>query len=862
MASYTPTGQVNCDVDFDYSKLKENTAIITGGANGLGEAYVRALISAGALVCIGDLDIKGEKNSKQSLQESVKFVECDASKWEDQVRLFQEAVSFSPNGKISYVVANCGIHQNDQVFSYAGDGNEPERPDLKTIDVNLVGTLYTVKLASHHFIKQNGQVSSSSQEDTCLILIGSGAAFLDCPRAPQYCASKWAMRGIMHSLRRTAVYYGSRVNVISPWYVKTKILSEEAFAHVAGVGVEFAEATDAGDCLLRILSDRTVNGRSFFICPRRWAPRGYMDLDLEDYTGNSLLQEIQADQVKSAPSELVFTERHDPTSCKEVVWHWHSSAPIGGVRVEAMQPPSHEPDQNDRDRFYYISSSIFFQSSPYAGRRKCFQSDDHTIDTRESQMTMDTATGIKDATAPPCALCKVIEHIAYNVTTQPTTDVNIRDVIDTNIRQSHSHYQTCSHDMAHQLADRYGVLYVTEEDFGGHWTRLMDYILRWALSTDHCSLIQYVIEYQGDLMGDQTKYRILASVSSHSSNGFNGNASFKGVSALYAATLHNRLEAVEILLAFGANPNTRNRLELTSKVSTRSDTGVLYETPLQKAASAGNLKIVHILLKSSADAKVSPVNGSALYLAARNSHHKVFNRIMQHQTAAARRARQPLSDLLPYDADNALYAAAARGHSIIVKALIEAGVNVNYTSKHDSGQSALHAAVSKNHIILVEILLSADADLTIKDTRKNSPQNSSGLLTARNGSAALRAAVAEGSLERVRELIAAGVDLNSTPGLETSGALHEAAGRGHLEMVEVLIDAGVNVNGPLFGPGDTALQAAVRGGHVEVVETLIAAGADVHAPPFGLDKQTALYAAVSRGHSEIVDILWFAGARK
>ena len=73
---------------------------------------------------------------------------------------------------------------------------------------------------------------------------------------------------------------------------------------MAGVGVDFAETSDAGNCLLRILSDTGVNGRSLFVCPRKWAPRGYMDLDLEDYSGNSLLQEIQADQVKSAPVEL------------------------------------------------------------------------------------------------------------------------------------------------------------------------------------------------------------------------------------------------------------------------------------------------------------------------------------------------------------------------------------------------------------------------------------------------------------------------------------------------------------------------------------------------------------------------------
>jgi NAD(P)-dependent dehydrogenase (short-subunit alcohol dehydrogenase family) len=148
---------------------------------------------------------------------STKFIRCDTTVWENQTRLFREAASFSPTGKIHYVVANAGIHRPDEVFLYSGDDQEPHKPDLSVIDINIQGSLFTAKLASHYFIKQNGQTPSPEQEDTCLVLIGSGAAFLDCPRQPQYSASKWAMRGIMHALRRTAFYYGSRVNVISPW---------------------------------------------------------------------------------------------------------------------------------------------------------------------------------------------------------------------------------------------------------------------------------------------------------------------------------------------------------------------------------------------------------------------------------------------------------------------------------------------------------------------------------------------------------------------------------------------------------------------------------------------------------------------
>ena len=86
-------------------------------------------------------------------------------------------------------------------------------------------------------------------------------------------------------------------------YVRTKILTKEQFDEVERTGVQLARAEDAGACLLRILSDTTINGRSLFISARKWAPAGYIDLDLDDYPGNDLLQEIQAEQLYGAPPE-------------------------------------------------------------------------------------------------------------------------------------------------------------------------------------------------------------------------------------------------------------------------------------------------------------------------------------------------------------------------------------------------------------------------------------------------------------------------------------------------------------------------------------------------------------------------------
>jgi hypothetical protein len=88
-------------------------------------------------------------------------------------------------------------------------------------------------------------------------------------------------------------------------YVETKILSKAAFDEVKSLGVEFATLEDAGQCLLRIVSDKSLNGHSLFLSPRKWAPRGYFDLGLDDYE-DELMKEITANQLKGSRAEEVL----------------------------------------------------------------------------------------------------------------------------------------------------------------------------------------------------------------------------------------------------------------------------------------------------------------------------------------------------------------------------------------------------------------------------------------------------------------------------------------------------------------------------------------------------------------------------
>ena len=144
------------------------------------------------------------------------------------------------------------------------DGNdEPVKPDLKILNINLVGVMYTVKLAVH-YLNRNGE-----NRDRALIMTASLAGYLDQPGSPQYCSSKWGVRGIMRALRRTVPRMNMRVNIISPWFVKTPIMSKEVQDLVESKGIQWARKEDAAGAVLHMAADGTSNGEHQPLLPLR-----------------------------------------------------------------------------------------------------------------------------------------------------------------------------------------------------------------------------------------------------------------------------------------------------------------------------------------------------------------------------------------------------------------------------------------------------------------------------------------------------------------------------------------------------------------------------------------------------------------
>ena len=211
MALYQNSGPIDCTKNFDTSSVKGKTAIVTGGAAGIGEAYVRALVKAGAYVIIADIDENGGKKLESELSKSTTFAKCDVTSWENQAEVFKKAKQVSPSGRIDIVIANAGISGQDEVVMNDISKDEPDKPKIPTFQINALGVLYTSHLAFWYFRKQN---QDQGKKDQSLVLQSSLAGYLDLIGTPQYTSAKFMVRGLMRTLRHSDV----RVNVIAPWY--------------------------------------------------------------------------------------------------------------------------------------------------------------------------------------------------------------------------------------------------------------------------------------------------------------------------------------------------------------------------------------------------------------------------------------------------------------------------------------------------------------------------------------------------------------------------------------------------------------------------------------------------------------------
>ena len=298
----------------DTSFLKDKTILITGGASGFGAGFLRRWAAAGACVVIGDISVqKGDQLirdvKKETGNENLHFFYCDVADWQSQVTFFKNAVQVSPHGGIDTVVANAGIADPKEAFEQPEniDATEPQAPNLKVLDVNLKGVLYTAHLALWYLPRNPGSKPSNKDADPAntmrdrhLILMASMAGLGPIPTQTLYATSKHGVVGLYRNLRSSAFVHGVRTSLICPYFTDTPIM--DVGARLALAGGLVGKPEDVVEAATRFAADPSIIGRAVVVGPKLKARQGddgkwvLVEKKDEDQTGQeAAIQEVYAD---------------------------------------------------------------------------------------------------------------------------------------------------------------------------------------------------------------------------------------------------------------------------------------------------------------------------------------------------------------------------------------------------------------------------------------------------------------------------------------------------------------------------------------------------------------------------------------
>jgi ankyrin repeat protein len=383
--------------------------------------------------------------------------------------------------------------------------------------------------------------------------------------------------------------------------------------------------------------------------------------------------------------------------------------------------------------------------------------------------------------------------------------------------------------------------------------------LHWAVRLDHSDVVQMLLR-SGAQVDAKTRY---------------------GIAPLALAAINGSAPVVAALLKAGADPNTSN------------PDG---ETALMLAARTGKPEPVQLLIARGADvnAREAWQGETALMWAAAEDHPEVVKLLASRGADLNARSKVPefpkvkvdaatmVVTALPRGGMTALMLAARQGAAEGIRALIEAGADLNVVDP--DGTTALVLAVINAHYDEAAILIDAGANLNLGDAAGMTPLYA--VVDMQHQEPMVNRPLPKPSgtlrpIDVVKRLLARGADPNArlkTPLLmrqhnggdpqlgEGATALMRAAKVSDATIIGLLLDAGADANLRLRNQTTALMMASARGGRnagpesstIEAMRLLLAKGADVNA--VNENGESALHIAVGRGDG-VVRVLAEHGAQ-
>jgi NAD(P)-dependent dehydrogenase (short-subunit alcohol dehydrogenase family) len=197
--------------------IENASALVTGGASGLGEATARLLAQKGAKVVI--VDMNAERGEALAKELGGLFAQTDITDPDQVIAAVDAAREIAP---LRAVVNSAGVGWAGRTIGR--DGEYSSAHDLaafaKVININLVGTFNVCRLAATAMSTNDPQ---NDGERGAIVNVASLAAFDGQIGQVAYASSKGGVVGLTLPLARDLAVVGIRVNTIAPGLIDTPI---------------------------------------------------------------------------------------------------------------------------------------------------------------------------------------------------------------------------------------------------------------------------------------------------------------------------------------------------------------------------------------------------------------------------------------------------------------------------------------------------------------------------------------------------------------------------------------------------------------------------------------------------------------
>jgi NAD(P)-dependent dehydrogenase (short-subunit alcohol dehydrogenase family) len=193
------------------ASLKGKVALVTGGTSGIGKAAALALAETGAKVVVSGRREEEGRAVEQAIKKiggEALFVKADVSREADVKALVDKAIAIF--GRLDFAFNNAGVEGNASLTM----DKQTEENYRHTFDINVLGTLFSLKYEIPAILKNGGAIVNTS----------SVAGQIGFPGFGVYTASKHAVNGLTRSAALEVAKQGVRVNAVAFGTIQTPMI--------------------------------------------------------------------------------------------------------------------------------------------------------------------------------------------------------------------------------------------------------------------------------------------------------------------------------------------------------------------------------------------------------------------------------------------------------------------------------------------------------------------------------------------------------------------------------------------------------------------------------------------------------------